>query len=192
MAGAIAWLLSRRVQGAITIAAANRRIGFGPNVESAAFAGVFGACRAGLSLGLILGSIDPRDLKAFSEQSLARFLKPAAGVDVVGHLLTDPFAARLPVVRGHQANAVHPLGPLFVVVAGAACLAKMVLLQMHHFVHERREHVGCTARREVLRIERNFIGQAFAAAVPTIAAKVTVGAAVSMIGNQARRQPGGE
>ena len=54
-------------------------------------------------------------------------------------------------------------------VAGAAWLAKMVLLQVHHFVHECREHVGRTARREVLRIECDFIGQAFAGAVPACA-----------------------
>ena len=45
----------------------------------------------------------------------------------------------------------------------------MVLLQMHHFVHEGREHVGGIPRGEMLRVQGNFIGQPVAGAVPAIA-----------------------
>ena len=59
---------------------------------------------------------------------------------VVGHLATSLLAAGFTRVRRDQAHVQHQLDPCTVVVALLAGLAELLLLEVCHLMHQRRQH----------------------------------------------------
>ena len=76
--------------------------------------------------------------------------------------------------RGLEADRLHLLGPLAVVVATPPRLTVVVLPEMNHFVNQRRE--GCNHRviAEVGRVEGDFIAPLAVGAAEAVAGEVAV------------------
>ena len=124
----------------------------------------------------------------------AGLLEAAAFLDDVRYLLAGFLAAGLAGVGGDQADLPHFGRPFLVVVAGARRLAVMVLPEMHHFMHQRREHLGGRPAGEVGGVEGDFVRHLLRVgeAGEALAGEIAVGSLVPLHGDQARRELAGE
>ncbi len=85
--------------------------------------------------------IKPTDRKSRFQELARDRLEPPAPNHVIAHLLAGLLPARHAGVRGHQANGLHFLGELAVVIATPGRLAKSLLPLMHELVHDRPQYL---------------------------------------------------
>ena len=88
---------------------------------------------------------------------LERQIERAAVDDHVGDALAGTLAAGLTGIRRREPDAVHQRGPFLVVISGPARRAEMVLLEMDHFVDQRRQRLRGRTVLEVLHVERDLV-----------------------------------
>lgn len=175
----------------------SRTAGFAPGVQAAGRASVPGlARRLLLSLGAGRRVAPQLHIERFEAAGI-KFRKgsgkTAARRDVMGHVLPHLLAARLAGIGGHQADRVHLGCPFLVVVTGAGRLAKMVLPEMHHLMHQGGQALLGGTVAEVRRIEGNLIGDdgAVSEAEPP-AREIAVARLGPLHGDKAGRQLAGK
>lgn len=143
------------VHGFLTVATHEAGAGFGPSVLLAGATGKFY-----FALGaFVFDAADgvPVEEGLICEEFTARQVKRSTFDDVMCHLLAGLFSARLPGVGGHEADVLHFLPPLAIMVAIAGGLAKIELPEVGHFMDKGREDVPICAGFEGLQVEGDFI-----------------------------------
>ena len=77
--------------------------------------------------------------------------------DVMCHSLPSLLTAFFAGGTGDQTDAMHQLDPFSIVVAGTARMAEVVLFQMTHLMHQRREYLRSVSLLKVCWVERNLV-----------------------------------
>lgn len=116
-------------------------------------------------------------------------LEFAAGNHVVPHFLANPLSTWLARAGRHQADGLHPFGPFLVVVARPARRAEVPLPKVRHFMHQGLEHFHWRYRREVFRVERDFIRLAAVPPAEALLREVAIGPLQALESDQTVRQP---
>jgi hypothetical protein len=128
---------------------------FSPDLDAAAVAHICGLLlpRDFGSVGLVL-VVEPK--AGFFEQFPA-FGEFAALEDVMGDLLPGPFAPGLAGGGRFQADLLHFIGPLLVVISVARWLSELRLPEVHHFVSQGRGDLAIGAVLESGGVECDFV-----------------------------------
>ena len=135
---------------------------FGPGGKAAARADILGSFAAGLRLR---GTIAPSQALVLAEKGFASDVEGTTGDDVVRHPIANPLTARPPRVGGLETDRSHHVSPFPIVISTASRVTEVLLLQVYHLVHERRERVRRRALNDMLRVEGDLVSCALIGSV---------------------------